>query len=238
MTQCPLCSSTETIHSVAINDAFKMHNNISYCIKCELYFFSQMMSSLDLEKFYSKEYFTQFEESRLRYWAKSWFSNLRAVSQAKYILNNLNGRVDGGHILECGSADGTLLYQFKKLDWTVRGLEYSESMRSRAKKRFDIDLTPMSVMNLNPDDGLFDVIAFPHVLEHMIDPVAVLSHCSTLLKPHGIIFIEFPFSPYPTEVTKSILVDYLNSTHLYNFRIPSTKQLIYGLKLKIRTIQR
>lgn len=41
----------------------------------------------------------------------------------------------------------------------------------------------------------YDVISLTHVIEHLIDPVAVIRRCKSLLRQHGVIFITAPHRP-------------------------------------------
>ncbi len=41
----------------------------------------------------------------------------------------------------------------------------------------------------------YDVISLTHVIEHLVDPVAVIARCKSLLRRHGVIFITAPHRP-------------------------------------------
>ena len=41
----------------------------------------------------------------------------------------------------------------------------------------------------------YDVISLTHVIEHLIDPVAMLQRCRTLLADEGVVFVTAPFRP-------------------------------------------
>jgi len=41
----------------------------------------------------------------------------------------------------------------------------------------------------------YDVISLTHVIEHLLDPVAVIRRCKSLLRQHGVIFITAPHRP-------------------------------------------
>jgi SAM-dependent methyltransferase len=43
--------------------------------------------------------------------------------------------------------------------------------------------------------GPYDVISLTHVIEHLVDPVAVIRRCKSLLAPNGIIFVTAPHRP-------------------------------------------
>jgi SAM-dependent methyltransferase len=41
----------------------------------------------------------------------------------------------------------------------------------------------------------YDLISLTHVIEHLVDPVAVIRRCKSLLRQHGVIFITAPHRP-------------------------------------------
>jgi SAM-dependent methyltransferase len=41
----------------------------------------------------------------------------------------------------------------------------------------------------------YDVISLTHVIEHLVDPVAVIRRCKSLLRQHGVIFVTAPHRP-------------------------------------------
>lgn len=43
-----------------------------------------------------------------------------------------------------------------------------------------------------PEDAVFDLVVMSHVLEHLADPLMVISRLRGLLQPRGILFIEVP----------------------------------------------
>lgn len=44
-------------------------------------------------------------------------------------------------------------------------------------------------------DGPYDVISVTHVIEHLVEPVAVMKQCRDLLAPDGLLFITAPHRP-------------------------------------------
>jgi 2-polyprenyl-3-methyl-5-hydroxy-6-metoxy-1,4-benzoquinol methylase len=207
--------------------------DIAFCEECGLYYFSKLPSEAFLDEYYGKEYFSEVRESRLLYQLKSLFSAMRALSQFIYIRNCAGG-IEGKRILEIGSADGTFLSFFKTAGCAVRGLESSDYMIGKAREKFDIALERLNITDIDPGKERYDIIALPHVIEHLVNPVEILSHCKKLLAPGGIIFIEVPHSPLPEETPPEELSGYLETTHLYNFRLSSLSKLvsISGLETK------
>ncbi len=222
---CPICKREPAVGEVTRHAVFGASLKVAFCSECELYFLNELPSPEALQEFYSREYFDEFESTSWRYRLKCSFAKMRATSQARFILSGLKGQ-GTGRILEVGSCDGTFLSRFKNRGWETLGLEFNDFMISRARARFGLHLQKKDVMELKPEDGLFDVIAFPHVLEHMLEPVKVLEHCQSLLKPGGMIFIELPQSPLKHEAPENDYLTYFHTTHLYDFRSKSLARLI------------
>ncbi len=222
---CPLCKEVPAVAEVTRHTVFGEPLQVAFCGECEFYYLTKQPSSDALQEYYAGEYFDEFETDSWRYWLKSSFAKMRATSQARFILSGF-GEQNAGRILEVGSCDGTFLSRFQNRGWQTLGLEFSDFMISQARSRFGLHLQKKDVMQLEPEDGLFDVIAFPHVLEHMNEPVRVLEHCQKLLKPEGLIFIELPHSPLKQEAPEEDYPDYFHTTHLYDFRSKSLARLI------------
>ncbi|HZU37236.1 MAG TPA: methyltransferase domain-containing protein [Gemmataceae bacterium] len=99
------------------------------------------------------------------------------------------------HILDVGCAEGRLGEALKRQDptRTVFGIEREPSVAARAAGRLDrvfaIDVEA-EIPPLEP--GSLDCILYGDVLEHLVDPEAVLRRCRTLLAPGGIILCSVP----------------------------------------------
>lgn len=222
---CPLCSRTSSSHRVAKNSTFGKPFDIVLCDDCELYYFAKQPAPAFLENFYKKQYFSEVRRNRLAYFFKSRFSKMRAFSQFLYIQNHLQTSGDKS-ILELGSADGTFLSFFKQHGWSFKGLEFNEYMIQKARTQYGIIPERRDILDIDSGSEQYDIIAMSHVLEHLTDPIKVLRHCKKLLKPCGFLFIELPYSPLLGETTDELLSDYLDTTHLFNFRPLSLRKLL------------
>lgn len=221
---CPLCGSISSVIA-GQNNVFRKVFSVSFCRECELYYFNEKPSEEFLKDYYSGEYFSESNLSKVSYSFKSFFSKMRALSQYKYIVSKIHSS-EGKSVLEIGSADGTFLSIFKRNGWNVRGLEFSDYMIKKAAEKHRIHLEKKDITEIDPEKEKFDLIAFPHVLEHLTDPLKILGYAQKLLKPNGFVFIELPFSPDYGEVSAQELSEYLNTTHLYDFRKKSLEKLI------------
>lgn len=104
----------------------------------------------------------------------------------KYVNASVRTALDVG----CGEGNfGKLLKQ--RLNCKVWGFEPADNAYGIAKTNLDkVFNTPFSP-DLLPD-GLFDLITFNDVLEHMSDPWVVLQQCKSKLTPNGHIVASIP----------------------------------------------
>ncbi|MCE5250862.1 class I SAM-dependent methyltransferase [bacterium] len=234
---CPICGETVFSRPIMENTVFGQPFDVYFCVSCELYFLPSQPSGELIRDYYAKEYYSTQQRSAVSYALRSWFSKMRALSQYQYIGRH-TGPAGGKEMMEIGSSDGSLIALYKQNGWKVKGLEYSEFSIKKAREKYRIELEPKDIFEIHPDRCRFDLIIFSHVLEHMPDPLRVLEHCKTLLKPGGIVFIELPQAPLGSECRKEELFQYLNTTHLFDFRTQSLAKLIEKAHLSVESMDR
>lgn len=234
---CPICGEPDSSNVVSQNTIFGQAYDIYFCTTCTLYYLFHQPSETVIKEYYRKEYYANQQRSVFSYMLRSWFSKMRALSQYYYI-EQFTSFTSGKKVLEIGSSDGSLLELFKQNGWDVKGLEYSEFSIDKAWKKHHIELEPIDIFKINPDHSTFNLILFSHVLEHMNDPIDVLKHCKKLLIPGGIIFIELPHAPLNFECSKNVLSEYLNTTHLFDFRTISLTKMIHKAELSVESMDR
>jgi len=93
----------------------------------------------------------------------------------------------------CGAgALGKVLKEERNVE-VVCGVEYIEEAYERARKVLDhVLLGNIEEMELPWDDGYFNCIVCADVLEHLVDPSAVLAKLNRVLSPQGLIIISVP----------------------------------------------
>ncbi|MEN8170418.1 MAG: class I SAM-dependent methyltransferase [Pseudomonadota bacterium] len=140
-------------------------------------------------------------------------------------------------VLEVGCGSGATLNYLKEqgLSKWCAGIELSAGPALEAKKHIDVALQGnIEHMNLPFDDCEFDVILCLDVLEHLVDPWAVIHKLDKLLKPGGVIIASIPNVRY-YKVSTGLLFkgiwDYkdegiLDRTHLRFFTYKTAKSLM------------
>jgi 2-polyprenyl-3-methyl-5-hydroxy-6-metoxy-1,4-benzoquinol methylase len=100
-----------------------------------------------------------------------------------------------GRMLDVGCGNGATLRAFDQVapGWTKMGTEFD------AKYRAEVESIPNTEhLHVGPVEdvpGGFDVITMIHVLEHVVDPVAVLRSLRGKLSPGGLLLVEVPHHP-------------------------------------------
>lgn len=99
-------------------------------------------------------------------------------------------RSNGGKLLDLGCGDGRFLALMRAAGWDVMGVEPDPAAARAVQQEFGISVTTLEDARLL--DESFDAITLSHVIEHVHDPVALLSECRRLLKPEGKAVIVTP----------------------------------------------
>lgn len=94
----------------------------------------------------------------------------------------------GSRILDVGCGSGGWLRSAQQAGWEVAGVEPDPKARGLARAN------GVDVRAQLPDfEGeTFDAITLSHVIEHVHDPIAILSACRDRLKSTGMIYIDTP----------------------------------------------
>jgi SAM-dependent methyltransferase len=139
-------------------------------------------------------------------------------------------------ILEVGCARGRLGQELKRQDPSrfVAGVELDPDAARVAKERLDETFVLDVQADVPPiDPGSLDCILFGDVLEHLLDPEAVLNRYRDLLAPDGIVLCSIPNVQHFSVIKNLLRGDFmyqpfglLDSTHLRFFTQMSFAKLM------------
>jgi len=101
-------------------------------------------------------------------------------------------QVPAGRLLEVGCGSGKRLARMKALGWNVMGQEIDPAAAHYVQKKWSIDVHLGSLETMSLPEEKYDVIIMSHVIEHVHDPVGLLSTCRNLLKNNGLLAMLTP----------------------------------------------
>jgi SAM-dependent methyltransferase len=96
-----------------------------------------------------------------------------------------------GRYLDVGCGSGGSVGAAAMLGWRVAGIEPDAEAAQKAR-RYSDEIHTGDVLAAPFAAGSFDVVSMFHVLEHVPDPVAVVSRTLEWLAPGGLLIIEVP----------------------------------------------
>ena len=186
--QCYICGGTKRDHLTDIH-GFEYVK----CNKCEHVFTSRRFTDEGIRRFYEKN----------KYWAEVTYANKETyqyrrdnVALPKVEFAEKHISVSKGSWLDVGSGIGDMVSVTKERGWNSTGLELSETSVRFAKDVFDVDLVRKTMSEFVSDDpnliGSFSVVSLIGVLEHVVDPVALLNDVHSVLQEGGMVLIQVP----------------------------------------------
>jgi glycosyltransferase involved in cell wall biosynthesis len=158
-------------------------------------------------------------------------------------ISALLGTRPPGKVLDLGCSGGHLAERLRGMGHHVTGIDTHEipGVRERTDVFLRADLNAGIPMEVGSD---FDVVLGADVLEHLVDPAAIVAQARDLLSPDGVAIFCVPNIAHWYPRMRSLLgrFDYdqrgiLDSTHLRFFTRRSIRRLIERQGLFIRRIE-
>ncbi len=177
------------------------------CPECDFYFVSpRPAAGILLESYAAGEDPTYASQLEAR---EQTFD--RALSRIERLLP------ERGSVLDVGTAAGAFLAVAQRRGWVVHGCEPNLWLAALGTDRYGIPIEPGDLSRQKYSPGSFDLITLWDVIEHTPDPKAVIARCRELLKPGGLLVINFPDIGSTPARALGRLWPFLSSVHLYYF---------------------
>lgn len=131
-----------------------------------------------------------------------------------------------GRLLEVGCGSGYYLSEMRGLGWTVEGVDFDEGAVKCAKEAYGLKVQRGTLKECRFPADTFDAITANHVLEHIHDPLSLLSECVRILKPGGSLVITCPNAKsLGHSIFKEACYHLDPPRHLYSFTRRALKSL-------------
>jgi len=97
-----------------------------------------------------------------------------------------------GRMIEIGAAAGLFMASARRAGWDVQGLEPLPAAAAFARDRLGLDVRTDTVEQAPFEPQSFDAAAMFETIEHVLDPVGVLTAIHRLLRPRGLLVLTTP----------------------------------------------
>ncbi|MCH7662299.1 MAG: class I SAM-dependent methyltransferase [Chloroflexi bacterium] len=193
------------------------------CNKCGFQYLNPRLRSDVVIEGYSQgsdEMFISQAAGRERTFAKS----LKLIERNK---------PDKGRLLDVGTAGGSFLAVAKRAGWEVAGCEPNRWLVNWGNHNYGLDIQPGTIFDMHLEDASFDVVTLWDVLEHTPDPTKVLLECQRVLKPGGLLVVNYPDVDSLIGRLMGRRWVFLLSIHLYYFTVDTIRQMLSQTGFKL-----
>ena len=122
-----------------------------------------------------------------------------------------------GRLLDVGTAGGSFLAVAKRAGWEVAGCEPNRWMCEWGNQHYGLEIVPGTIFDMKLPEASFDLVTLWDVLEHTPDPQSVLAECRRVLKPGGLLVVNYPDINSLVARLMGRRWVFLLSVHLYYF---------------------
>lgn len=186
---CPICGG---VPFAADPDWSRKGATVLGCPNCRARRPDPLPSAQELERFYSGPGYTEgtyvtlpgLAERRAR-----WFDHQLAVAETL--------GTDIRRMLDVGASRGTALRAGLRRGWSVEGLEPDRTAAEAVARSLGVPVHVGSAPEGLRGLGEYDLVLLTHVLEHVLDPVALVREIARHVRPGGLLMVRTPNASSP-----------------------------------------
>lgn len=161
-------------------------NTILRCASCRLMFLSRMTERCKRADLYGVDYYERNYKPRLSAYQTHFCGIVRDIKSALPLS-------PGDKLLDVGCGAGIFLDQIRReTNLVAYGIDISGGAVAVARKWFDLDIRQGDVRNAPFPPATFKAITLLDVIEHLLDPLGVLSSLHALLVEDGYLIVKTP----------------------------------------------
>jgi SAM-dependent methyltransferase len=133
-----------------------------------------------------------------QHWSEEWVEREFESEYRDFIfsivLRELGRRVQAGsrRLLDIGAHAGRFMYLAQRAGWDVEGIELNPRTAAAAVRHTGAPVHQVNAHTLAGDGRRYDAVTLTDVLEHIPEPVTLLSTVARLMAPGGCLAIKVP----------------------------------------------
>jgi len=155
------------------------------CAVCDLVYINpRLLAELILEGYAEAEdpVFAAQNEARIRGFRKT----------LEGVVKRLGISPAGKRVLDVGCAGGAFLVAAREMGFAVTGIEPARWMAAYGRENYQLDIRDGILEPGSFEAHSFDVITLWDVIEHLPQPLETLQIVRSLLKPGGVLLVNYP----------------------------------------------
>jgi SAM-dependent methyltransferase len=142
-------------------------------------------------------------------------------------------RPQKGSLLDVGTAAGAFLGAAKARGWEVQGCEPNGWMAEWGSRHYGVPIRTGELFDQDYPPRSFEVVTLWDVVEHTPDPARIMRRIAELLKPGGLLVINYPDRGSWIARLLGRRWPFLSSVHLYYFRRDTLGRLLERHNFKV-----
>jgi SAM-dependent methyltransferase len=158
---------------------------------------------LEIQKIYGEDYFKSRNNG----------SDPKRERSYKIEFNKIIKYKNSGKVLDVGCGMGNFLELFDDNKWEKYGIEISDYAREIAQKK------GIKFINYEYETGVFDLVIFRGVIQHLDTPLYAIKQCIRMLKEDG--YIVFLATPNINSIQYKLFNELPMLDSSCNFMLPS-----------------
>jgi len=179
---CPVCGSADSKFLFSTKDyVFRCSDDVfgvRKCSECECGYLSPRPTKSSISRYYPREFYWSWEGDA------SALSGESILEKRKEQLKKKAAWLEDmapGRLLDIGAQKGEFLWYMEHRGWRVEGVELDSTVPNPASMPIHYG----DFLEMEFEEGVYDVVTFWAVLEHVYDPALFLEKASKLLRPGG-----------------------------------------------------
>ena len=161
-----------------------------WLVRCAACGFGQPEALPTLPRYFDRMYDQRWDEA----WVEREFEASYKDFIFRTILRELSRRVPGGErrLLDVGAHAGRFMHLAQAAGWHVEGIELNPRTAACAARRTGAPVHQVNAHALADDGRRYDAVTLTDVLEHIPDPVRLLTTVAALVEPGGSVAVKVP----------------------------------------------